>query len=177
MTMNAPTFANVVGRTLVGSALTLAMSLIVTCSSKAETPSSSKPKRAPSETSHNMKINVKISGKTFTATLADNPTARDFVSLLPLKVSMNDLFGREKYGDLPRAISEKAPRTNSYRVGDIAYWSPDHQLAVYYRHDNQRIPSPGIIPVAKLDAGVEAFQVPGSVNVTIERAEGSNTSK
>jgi hypothetical protein len=77
--MNAPTFANVVGRTLVGSALTLAMSLMPTGTSEAETPSSSKPERAPSETSRNMKINIKISGKTLTARLADNPTARDFV--------------------------------------------------------------------------------------------------
>lgn len=46
-----------------------------------------------------MKINIKISRRTLTAALADNPTAQDFVSLLPLKVSMNDLFGREKYGD------------------------------------------------------------------------------
>ena len=118
-----------------------------------------------------MKINIKISGKTLTATLADNPTARDFVSPLPLKVSMNDLFGREKYGDLPKAISETGPRMHSYHVGDIAYWSPDHQLAIYYRQDNQTIPSPGVIPVAKIDTGVEAFQVPGSVKVTIERSQ------
>jgi hypothetical protein len=169
--MNAATFANVIGRTLVGSALTLAMSLLATGTSEAETPSSSKPERAPSETNYNMKINIKISDKTLAATLADNPTARDFVSLLPLKVSMNDLFGREKYGDLPRVISEKGPRTHTYQVGDIAYWSPDHQLAVYYRHDNQMIPSPGVIPIAKIDSGTEAFNVSGFVKVTFARAE------
>ena len=169
--MSAPTFVNVVGRRLIGSALTLAMSLVAIGTSEAETPSSSKPERAPSETSHNMKINIKISGKTLAATLADNPTARDFVSLLPLKISMNDLFGREKYSDLPRAISETGPGRHGYHVGDIAYWSPDHQLAVYYRQDDQTIPSPGVIPVAKIDAGIEAFQVSGSVKVTIERAE------
>lgn len=168
--MNGPTFANVVGRILVGS-VTFAMSLIATSTSKAETPPSSKPERTPFETSQDMKTNIKISGKILTATLAENPTARDFVSLLPLKVSMNDLFGREKYGDLPRAISETGPRTHSYHIGDIAYWSPDHQLAVYYRQDNQTIPSPGVIPIAKIDTGIEAFQVPGSVKVTIERAE------
>ena len=53
-----------------------------------------------------MKLNLNIGGKVVTATLADNATARDFVSVLPLSVSMNDLFGREKYGDLPRALSE-----------------------------------------------------------------------
>lgn len=166
--MNASTFASFTRKTVLVSALTLAMSLTAISTSKGETPSDSD--RASSETSHNMKINIKISGRTLTATLADNPTAQDFVSLLPLKVSMNDLFGREKYGDLPRAISEKGPRTHSYQVGDIVYWSPDHQLAVYYRQDNETIPSPGVIPVAKIEAGVEAFNVSGSVKVTIELA-------
>lgn len=168
--MNASTFASFTRKTLLVSALTLAMSLTAISTSKAGTPSNSKPDRASSETIHNMKINIKIGGKTLTATLADNPSARDFASLLPLKVSMNDLFGREKYGDLPRAISEKGPRTHSYQVGDIVYWSPDHQLAVYYRQDNETIPSPGVIPVAKIEAGVEAFNVSGSVKVTIELA-------
>jgi hypothetical protein len=33
------------------------------------------------------------------------------------------------------------------------------------------IPSPGIIPIAKIDAGSEAFNVRGSVKVTIELAK------
>ena len=118
-----------------------------------------------------MKINIKVGGKILTATLADNATAQDFVSVLPLKVSMNDLFGREKYGDLPKALSENGARRNRYEVGDIAYWSPDHQFAVYYHQDGESIPSPGVIPIAKIDAGAEAFNVPGSVKVTIAVAK------
>lgn len=118
-----------------------------------------------------MKLNIKISGKVLTASLADNATARDFVSLLPLNLPMKDLFGREKYGDLPKSLSEKGLRENRYEVGDIAYWSPNHQLAVYYHQDGESIPSPGIIPIAKIDAGAEAFNVPGSVNVIIEVAK------
>ena len=118
-----------------------------------------------------MKINIKIGGKILTATLADNATARDFVSVLPLKVSMNDLLGREKYVNLPKALSEKGPRTKRYEVGEIAYWSPSHDFAIYYRQDGESIPSPGIIPIAKIDAGAEAFNVSGSVKVTIELAK------
>jgi len=84
---------------------------------------------------------------------------------------MNDLFGREKYGNLPKALSENGPGKNRHEVGDIAYWSPDHQFAVYYRQDGELIPSPGVIPIAKIDAGAEAFDVPGSVKVTIELAK------
>jgi len=118
-----------------------------------------------------MKINIRIGGKILGAVVADNATARDFISVLPLNVSMKDLFGREKYGDLPKALSEKGPRKSKYEVGDIAYWSPDHQFAIFYRHDGESIPSPGIIPIARIDTGTEAFNVPGSVKVTIELAK------
>lgn len=115
-----------------------------------------------------MKLNLNIGGKVITATLAANATARDFASVLPLSVSMNDLFGREKYGDLPRALSEDGPRKSRFEVGDIAYWSPDHQFAIYYNQDGKSIPSPGIIPIARIDSGVETFNVSSSVKVRIE---------
>lgn len=118
-----------------------------------------------------MKININIDGKTLTASLADNATARDFASVLPLSVTMKDLFGREKYADLPKALAEKGPWEKQYEVGEIAYWSPARQFAVYYHQDGDLIPSPGIIPIATIHAGIEAFKVSGSVKVTIELAK------
>jgi hypothetical protein len=165
--MNGSTIANIALRKLFLSALMLTVSL-VPGESKARNASSSNPQRASSERSPNMKINITIGGKLLTATLVDNETARDFVSLLPLSVSINDLFGREKYGNLPKALLENGPRSNRYEVGEIAYWSPDHQVAVYYRQDGKSIPSPGVIIIAKIDAGAEAFNVLGSVKVNID---------
>src|SRR5215216_1930158 len=114
-----------------------------------------------------MKITLKVGNKVLTATLADNKTARDFVSLLPLTLTMNDLFGREKFGHLPRAISEGGKRTRTYEVGDVIYWSPGPDVAMFYRHNGQSIPSPGIIVMGNIDSGVEALNVPASVKVTI----------
>jgi hypothetical protein len=45
-----------------------------------------------------------VDGPTATATLNDTDTAHDFVSLLPLTLQMHDLIGREKPGQLPRAL-------------------------------------------------------------------------
>jgi hypothetical protein len=116
-----------------------------------------------------MKIRLTLdNGKAITATLIDSETTRDFLSLLPLTLTMNDLFGREKFFHLPRAISEGGKRTRTYEVGDVIYWSPGPDVAVYYRHDGQSIPSPGIIAIGKIDSGVEALDVPGSVRATIE---------
>jgi hypothetical protein len=116
----------------------------------------------------NMKIRFKLNDSQMTATLVDSKTSRDFVSLLPLTLTMNDLFGREKFAHLPRAISTEGKRTHTYEVGDIAYWSPGPDVAIFYQHDGEKIPNPGIIVIGKLDSGMDAFNVPGSAEVKIE---------
>ena len=118
-----------------------------------------------------MKIRIGLNGKAITASLIDSETTRDFISLLPLTLTMNDLFGREKFAHLPRAISEGGKRARAYEVGDVIYWSPGPDVAMFYRQDGQSIPSPGIIVMGKIDSGVEALNVPGSVKVTIELME------
>jgi hypothetical protein len=116
----------------------------------------------------NMKIRLRIGNRALTGTLIGSKTAQDFVSLLPLTLTMNDLFGREKFAHLPRAISTEGKRTHTYEVGDIAYWSPGPDVAIYYQHDGEKIPNPGIIVIGELDSGVDAFNVPGSAEVKIE---------
>jgi hypothetical protein len=118
-----------------------------------------------------MKLRITSQGqKTMTATLIDSETTRDFVSLLPLTLTMNDLFRREKFAHLPRAISEGGTRTQTYAVGDVIYWPPGPDVAIFYRHDGQNI-SAGIIPIGRIDSGVESLNVPGSVEVTIDLVE------
>jgi len=115
-----------------------------------------------------MKIRLKVDDKVITATLNDSKTARDFVSQLPLTLTMNDLFRREKFARLPRAISEEGKRSHTYEVGQVVYWSPGPDVGIFYRNDGERTPNPGIIVIGKIDSGVAALDVAGSVKVTIE---------
>jgi hypothetical protein len=131
----------------------------------------SRGESATAQTGDFVNIRFIVNDTTLTAEVIDSPTARDFISLLPLTLSMSDLFKREKYGELPRAISDGGERTHTYALGDVAYWSPGPDVAVYYRDDGERIPDPGIIVIGNITSGLEAFDVPGSVNVTIESAE------
>ena len=127
---------------------------------------------SPGNTSHvkpqTMKIRLKVEDKVITATLSDSETTRDFVSLLPLTLTMKDLFGREKFAHLPRAISEEGKRTHNYEIGQVAYWSPGPDVAVFYRNDGEKIPNPGIIIIGKIDSGVEALDLVGSIKVAVE---------
>jgi len=145
----------------------LAMALIsAACGANSSAAPGSAAERDPTRPNR-MKIRLSVEGKELTATLIDSQTSRDFIALLPLTLTMDDLFRREKYGPLPRALSKGEP-THSYEIGDIGYWSPGPDVAIYYRNDGEQIPDPGIILIGKIDFGVEAFNVPGSVKVTVE---------
>lgn len=78
----------------------------------------------PGAQADTMRMRVTVNGKELTATLVDSPTTRDFISRLPLKLTMQDLFGREKFGHLPRGLAEGGKRVRAYDVGDVIYWSP-----------------------------------------------------
>ena len=116
-----------------------------------------------------MRIRLTAGETVLDATLDDNATARDFASLLPLTLQMDDLFKREKYGRLPRSLAAGGEPRSSYEIGDIVYWSPGPDIAIFYAHDGQSIPAPGIIVLGGIDSGVEALkEYDGAVDVTIE---------
>ena len=118
-----------------------------------------------------MRVRITVGGKSVVATLVNSEAARDFASLLPLTLWMNDLFRREKFAPLPRGISEQGTRTHDYAVGTIGYWAPGPDVAIFYRQDGERIPDPGLIVLGKVKAGIEALDVPGAIEVTIELAQ------
>ncbi len=117
------------------------------------------------------RVRITVAGKSIVATLANSEAARDFASLLPLTLAMNDLFRREKFAPLPRAISQQGTRTHDYAVGTIGYWPPGPDVAIFYRQDGERIPDPGLIVLGKVKAGIEALDLPGAIEATIELAQ------
>ncbi|MGH2862106.1 MAG: cyclophilin-like fold protein [Solirubrobacteraceae bacterium] len=104
-----------------------------------------------------MRVRLTIDGQHATATLADNPTARDFASLLPITVPMRDLFDREKPGPLTRALDDGGEHEFRYEIGQLAYWPPEHEIAIFYAEAGPSIPSPGIIPLGTIDAGLDTI--------------------
>lgn len=113
-----------------------------------------------------MRIRLKIDGKEVTATLNDNATSRDFVSLLPLTLKLEDYGETEKIGHLPRKLStEGAPPGSDPSTGDVAYYAPWGNLAIF-RKDFRY--SSGLIELGKVDTGMDALNVPGSVEAKIE---------
>jgi len=116
-----------------------------------------------------MKIRMDVDGTAITATLADNTTSRDFVSLLPLTLTLKDYEATEKISDLPRKLStEGAPAGSDPSIGDITYYAPWGNLAVFYKDFGY---SKGLIKLGRIDSGVKALNKPGPLKVKIELVE------
>jgi hypothetical protein len=116
-----------------------------------------------------MKIRIEVEGTSLTATLDDTEAARDFASLLPLTIMLEDHNATEKIANLPRKLSTTgAPSGSDPDVGDIAYYAPWGNLAVYYQDFGY---SAGLVKLGKIDGGVEALRRKGNMRATIARIE------
>ena len=119
-----------------------------------------------------MKIRLTINGRVATAILDDTAIARDFVSLLPLALTLKDYASTEKVADLPRSLSQTgAPAGYKPSVGDIAYYAPWGNLAIFYRDFGF---AQGLVKLGRFDSNVdELARKQGELNVRFERAQAS----
>jgi len=122
----------------------------------------------PSETM-NTQIRIQIEGTQLMGTLEDNATSRDFLALLPLAVTLDDYASTEKVTDLPKKLSTVgAPKGVDPDAGDIAYYAPWGNLALFYKDFGY---SKGLIKLGRLDVGMDVLQRPGKIQARIERIE------
>jgi hypothetical protein len=116
-----------------------------------------------------MRIRMNVEGGAITATLVDSAAARDFVALLPMTLTLEDYASTEKIAYLPKKLSTTgAPPGVDPSVGDIAYYAPWGNLAVFYKDFGY---SNGLIKLGIIESGVEALERPGPLRVTIELVE------
>ena len=125
--------------------------------------------RKPDQEAGTMKIRIEIEGTLVTATLNGTEAARDFASLLPLTLTLEDYNSTEKVADLPRKLSTKgAPPGSDPDVGDIAYYAPWGNLALYYQDFGY---SAGLVKLGSVDTGMETLRQPGPLTAKIEPLE------
>lgn len=114
-----------------------------------------------------MDIRVTLDGRSVEATLNDSPAARDFAELLPLTLDLEDFHGTERVADLPRELDTSgAPEPAAARTGDIAYYAPWGNLALFYRDGPAA--SADLLILGHLDVGADQLGRAG--RITLEAA-------
>ncbi|WP_281233853.1 cyclophilin-like fold protein [Flavobacterium gelatinilyticum] len=113
-----------------------------------------------------MKLRIKVGDKLAEAVLHDNPTSQDFVALLPLTLTLRDYNNTEKVSDLSKRLTiQSAPNGYAASVGDLTYYAPWGNLALFYKNFTY---ATGLISLGKITSGMEAFNTKDAVIVKIE---------
>ncbi|WNO08806.1 cyclophilin-like fold protein [Teredinibacter sp. KSP-S5-2] len=115
------------------------------------------------------KVFILINNTQVTADLYDNATSKSFISLLPLTLTLNDYNQTEKISDLPQRLPvDGAPEGITPQAGDITYYAPWGNLAIFYRHFGH---AKGLIRLGRIESGIDLLKQPGKMKVIIQRAE------
>ena len=81
-----------------------------------------------------VEIRLVIGGERLPLLLEDSAASRDFLEMLPLRVTLRDYNGTEKIGDLPGRLSTQgAPAGYEPAAGDVALYAPWGNIALFYR--------------------------------------------
>ena len=124
------------------------------------------PRRSFAQVERPMQIRCRFADQSLTVTLGDNPTVRDFLTLLPLDLTIEDFSTNEKIAHLPRRLDEggltdfddEAPGDLCYFLGwaNLAFFHGDYT----YRRD--------LIRLGRLDSGVAPLLVKGKFPLRID---------
>ncbi|MFG3532694.1 cyclophilin-like fold protein [Streptomyces sp. NPDC047917] len=113
-----------------------------------------------------MNIRLTTENGSFEATLNDSAAARDLATLLPLTLETEDFHQTERVAYPPRKLDTSgAPDASHPKTGDLAYYTPWGNLALFYR-DGQH--SPSLVILGHLTDRADAQQLATAERITIE---------
>lgn len=111
-------------------------------------------------------LHLIINGEEILAELDDSPAARDFASLLPMTLSLSDYARKEKVSDLPRRLDTTgAPSGHTPEAGDITYYAPWGNLAIFYQGFSH---ATGLVRLGRITGSLNALSRSGNVTTHIE---------
>lgn len=118
--------------------LTLALAIsLVGCRDTSRPAATSTPSEKLSPATLGSVVGTVVRFSTGTSSLdvtiaEDNPASRDFVSMLPLTLTMEEFAGREKVADLPRPLRHEGSPGSDPEDGHLIYFVPWGTLGFYY---------------------------------------------
>ena len=111
----------------------------------------------------NIKLEITIGKKVFTATLVENATSKAFVPQLPLTLNMNELNNNEKFAQIPKSVPTLASVPNRIEAGDLMMYDSS-TLVLFYKGFST---SYSYTKIGKIDDVTELSSALGKGNVMV----------
>jgi len=127
-----------------------------TISTEARVTVSQTPEPSTSRDMGQTRVRFTVGDAEIIVRIADNPTSRDFVSMLPLPLDFEDFAGMEKLSYLPRRLSTEGATGSPPANGDLIYFVPWGNLGFFYDAERRdRAYEDRVIPIGTVEAGYE----------------------
>lgn len=116
-----------------------------------------------------IKVLITIEDTEVVALFNDNAASRDFLALLPVTLTLQDYHNTEKISDLSKTLSTQgAPEGIDPQTGDITYYAPWGNLAIFYRDFSY---SRGLVRLGRIESGIDVLTQKGPLQATFKLAE------
>lgn len=133
-----------------------ALLLTSACAAAPVTPEACRTAAPTQETATETRARFTVGDTEIIVQLADNPTSRDFASMLPLTLEFENFASMEKLSYLPRDLSTEGSSGSPPANGDLIYFVPWGNLGFFYdakrrdtSYDDQ------VIPIGTIVSGQE----------------------
>ncbi len=110
-----------------------------------------------------LNINMYIGEKSYSVTLYDNPSAREFINRLPMTINMSELNGNEKYCFFNESYPSRPESVGSISKGDLMLYGDDC-VVLFYDDFNT---SYRYTPLGKADNSEDIYNSVGDGDVTV----------
>ncbi|MCD7777277.1 MAG: hypothetical protein LUH47_02080 [Clostridiales bacterium] len=114
-------------------------------------------------TEDSLNISINIGNSTFTAELYDNESAKAFMDMLPVTVTMNELNGNEKYYYFDETFPTNTQSVGYINAGDLMLYG-NNCLVLFYDSFST---SYRYTPLGHIDNPEDLAETVGSGNVTV----------
>lgn len=112
------------------------------------------------------KIKITVGSASFVVTTYDNATAKTFIALLPLTVTMSELNGNEKYYSMSVNLPSSPERPSTIHTGDLMRYQQNY-IVIFYETFS---PSYNYTKIGYMDnpKGLKTALGPDNPSVTFE---------
>ncbi len=116
------------------------------------------------------RVGFTVDGAKIIVRIADNPTSRDFVSMLPLTLKFSDFNAMEKITYLPRRLTTQGSTGSAPANGDLIYFVPWGNLGFFYNAARRDVTyDDRVIPIGTIVIGYERLNELETGPVRVER--------
>jgi hypothetical protein len=148
------------------AAVALPGALARTTAAQEATPARATPEPDFGET----RVRFTIGDAEIIVRIADNPTSRDFVSMLPLTLEFEDFNVMEKISYLPRELTTDGSTGRAPANGDLIYFVPWGNLGFFYDAERRDASyDDRVIPIGTIETGDELLDDLETGPVRVER--------